>query len=66
MNVAPELAISTLVMVASVGVTFGILKTEVREIKEDVKEVKKKVFNGAFVRRGECHHCSPLEDISDD
>lgn len=66
MNITPEVAISTVLIVASVGVTYGSLRTKLNDVVDDVKEIKQKVFNGHFVRRSECPHCGPLEDISND
>ncbi len=64
LQVAPELAISTLVIVGTVGLSYGSLRARLNGVLEDVSDLKKKINNGTFVRRHECHHCQ-AEHLAD-
>ena len=68
LQVAPEVAISTMLIVGTVGLSYGGLRTKLNSVVEDVADLKKKINNGTFVRRNECHHCEAgrLPDTPED
>jgi hypothetical protein len=65
MQVSGEIVISTLVIVGTVSIAVGSLRTTVKTLSKDMETVKKRLFNGAFVRRSECHYCEPAKEVPD-
>ena len=68
LQVTPELAISTLLTVGAIGLSYGSLKTKLNGAVADITAIKKKIWNGDFVRRSECDRCQSdeLEDTAED
>jgi hypothetical protein len=62
MTISPEVAISTGVILVGVALFYERISVKVNLLAEDMRDMKKHLFNGTFVRKSECAHCQEEDE----